>query len=90
MKLIDIDNLAPIDSHIHYIKNYKGRAVLMDMKSNIFRYEILFSIEYDPVGPPKIKVNFKEHPNFPILVIMPKIKKRINELSDKGMLSSIS
>ncbi|MBN2544375.1 MAG: hypothetical protein JXB50_01175 [Spirochaetes bacterium] len=89
MKIIDIDNIQPIDSHVHYIKSYKGRAVLMDLKSKIFRYEIEFSIEHNPIEPPKIKVNFKEHPHFPVLTLITKIKHKICEMDEKGIFATL-
>lgn len=89
MKIIDIDNIQPVESHIHYIKNYKGRVVFMDTKSKIFRYEIEFSIEHNPIEPPKIKINFKEHPHVPVLTLITKIKHKINEMNEKGIFATL-
>lgn len=89
MKIIDIDNIKPVESHVHYIKKYKGRAVLMDLKSKIFRYEIEFSIEHNPIDPPKIKVSFKEHPQFPVLTLITKIKNKINDMNEKGIFATL-
>lgn len=90
MKLIDIDNLILIDNNIHYIKKYKARAVLMDMRSHIFKYEINFSIEYSPVDPPKIKIGFNEHPHFPIATLTQKIKTKISDMDKAGMFTFLT
>jgi len=88
MKLIDIDKLVVIDNHIHYLKVYRGSVILMDKSSKIYRFNIQFSIEYKPIGNPDIAVKFLDHPHFPITGIMKKVKKRIQELDDKGILSN--
>lgn len=90
MKLIDIDQIQREESQIHYIKNYRARAIFMDLRSNIFKYEIHFSLEYSPVGPPKIKIKFKDNPHFPLVALMTKVKDKIKDMNEKGVFASIN
>jgi hypothetical protein len=87
MKLIDIDRLEISKSHIHYIKSYKGRVILMNKQAEILSYYIQFSLEHKPVGLPEIKINFIENPHLPMDEVMPKIISKIYELNDKGALA---
>lgn len=89
MKLIDVDKIKVIENHIHYIKLYEASAVLMDLKSNIYRFEIKFTIEHKPIGSPQVTVTFKEHPHFPIAALISKIKAKIYELDSNGILASV-
>ncbi len=86
MKLIDVDNIEAIKSDIHYIKIYKGSAVLMDDSLKIFRFNIEFTIEHKPIGEPLIKIKFIEHPHFTITDLIQKMKKKIFEMDSKGAL----
>ena len=90
MNLIDIDRLKVIENHIHYIKMYEGSAVLIDLKSKVFRFNIKFTIEHRPVGTPIVKVNFLEHPHFPVIDLVKKVKKKVYEMDDKGVLSALN
>jgi hypothetical protein len=87
MKIIDIDRLEMLFSHIHYIKRYKGRIVMMNKQAEIERINIQFSIEHKPLGLPDVKINFEDKPHFPVEELLPKIKNKIYELNDKGALS---
>lgn len=89
MKLIDIDRLKPIESHIHYIKIYKGSAILMDMQHRIHRFNVEFTIEYKPIGNPEIQIKFIDHPHFPIINIVKKMKTKILDLDTKGILEEV-
>jgi hypothetical protein len=89
MKIIDIDNITLIDSHIHYRKEYEGSAVLMDKMSKIIRNNIKFSIEYKPIGDPDIKVVFPESPNFPTTELIPKLKEKIHKMDQNGTLAAL-
>jgi hypothetical protein len=89
MKLVDIDKLVALDSHIDYIKKYQGSVIFMNKQMQIYRYNIKFVIEYKPIGDPDIKINFLEHPHFPIVNLISKIKKKIQELDYNGILSTI-
>ncbi len=90
MKLIDVDKLEVIDSHIHYIKIYKGSAIFLDNRANICRFEVKFSIEYKPIGDPEIKIQFIDKPDFmQDASVLDKVKRKITELDDKGVLSDV-
>lgn len=86
MKLIDIDRIHITDNHIHYINMYEGSAILMNSESRLFRFNINFSVEHKPVGTPAVKVKFIEHPHFPIIGLIKKIKSKILEMDKKGVL----
>lgn len=90
MKLIDIDRLKEIDSHIHYIKIYRGSTILMGTNSQIFRFEVEFSVEHKPIGPPEIKISFIEHPHFPLATIIKKMKDKIMDMNNNGVLATIN
>lgn len=90
MKLIDIDQIKSEESHIHYIKNYNARAIFMDLRSKIFKYEINFSLEYNSLGPPIVKVKFKDNPHFPVTQLISKIKQKILEMNEKGVFTAIN
>ncbi len=89
MELIDVDRIKVVENYIHYIKTYNASAVLMDKKSKIFRFDIRFSIEHKPVGIPEVKIKFIEHPHFPILGLIKKIKMKIYEMDKRGILSGV-
>lgn len=89
MKVIDIDRLKLIDNHIHYIKEYEGSVIIMDKMMKIRRSNIKFSIEYKPVGPHEIKINYFEAGDLPQDTILPKIKERINKLDKDGTLAAL-
>ena len=89
MNVIDIDTIKTVDSHIHYLKKYEGRAILMDKKSQIVRHHITFSIEYGALGEKNILVDFPEKPDLPVESLIPKILKRIIELDKSGILANL-
>jgi hypothetical protein len=90
MKLIDIDRLKMIESHIHYRKLYEASAVLMDKSARIKRTDIKFSVEYKPVGDPDIKVEFVNQPDFPAESVIPKIIDKISVMDSSGILAGLS
>jgi hypothetical protein len=90
MKLIDVDKIKAMESHIHYIKIYQGSAIFLDNNAKICRHDIKFSIEYKPIGEPDIKIHFLDKSEFHSNdTIMEKIKKKISELDNKGILSEV-
>jgi len=89
LKLIDIDRLEPVENHIHYIKEYEGSAILMNPRSEISRYKIKFSIEHKPIGEPVIEVKFLDDPDSQVVKIIDKIKQKIHNMNDSGILSSL-
>ncbi len=50
MKLIDIDRIHYLESHIFYIKEFDASVVVMDNRMQIHRYDMRFAIEYKPLG----------------------------------------
>ena len=88
MKIIDIDRLKILDSHIYYIKEYVGSAVLIDNFMKICRSDIKFSIEYKPVGENEIKVSFFQDQS-KLDKLLPKLKEKIAKLDQDGVLSNL-
>ncbi len=86
MKLIDIDKIEEIETHIHYIKSYKGSVILMDRHSKMFRCNVNFSFEHRPMGDPVIKVSFLEHPHIPVIVLIKQVKEKLLEMNKKGII----
>ena len=50
MKLIDIDRIHYLESHVFYIKEFDSSVVVMDNRMQIHRYDMRFAIEYKPLG----------------------------------------
>lgn len=88
MKLIDIDKIEEQKSHIHYIKEYKASAILMDKKAALSRLNIQFSIEYRPLGSPVVNVKFAEQPHFSTNELIENVKIKINEMEKSGSLNA--
>ena len=88
MKLIDIDKIEEQKSHIHYIKEYKASAIIMDKKATLSRFNIQFSIEYRPLGSPVINVKFIEQPHFSTNELIENVKIKINEMEKNGALNA--
>jgi len=88
MKIIDIDRLKILDSHIYYIKEYEGSAVLMDNFMKVCRSDIKFSIEYKPVGEHDIRVSFFQEES-KLEKLLPKLKEKISKLDQDGVLSNL-
>ena len=58
MKLIDIDRIHYLESHIFYIKEFDSSVVVMDRRMQIHRYDMRFAIEYTPLG--ETRITFKQ------------------------------
>ncbi len=90
MRVIDIDQINNIENHIHYIKEYEGRLVLMDKMARIIRNPIKFSIEYKPMGAPDIKINLPENSLITETdPILSKVIEKIHKLDTDGTLSAL-
>jgi hypothetical protein len=89
MTIIDIDRLEIMESHIHYLKEYKGSLVFMDKKHSIHRSKIEFSIEYKALQDPTITVTFTDELPFPVDQLVPKIEKKIRDLDGRGTLAAL-
>jgi hypothetical protein len=89
MKLIDIDQIQELDTHIHYIKSYKGSVILMDRHSKMFRFNVNFSFEHRPMGDPIIKINFLEHPHFPVIGLIKEVRAKLLEKNRNGIIFSL-
>ena len=88
MTVIDIDKIEEIETQVHYIKSYNGSVILMDRHSKIFRFNVNFSFEHRPIGDPVIKVNFLEHPHFPVIGLEARVKTKLLEKSKNGIINS--
>ena len=58
MKLIDIDRIHYLESHVFYIKEFDASVVVMDNRMQIHRYDMRFAIEYKPLG--DTNITFKQ------------------------------
>ena len=58
MKLIDIDRIHYLESHVFYIKEFNASVVVMDNRMQVHRYDMRFAIEYKPLG--DTNITFKQ------------------------------
>ena len=58
MKLIDIDRIHYLESHVFYIKEFDASVVVMDNRMQVHRYDMRFAIEYKPLG--DTNITFKQ------------------------------
>lgn len=88
MRIVDIDKLILLDSHIYYIKRYKGSVALLNDTSRVIRVDIQFAIEYKPMGEPTVsleKLDLEECPEKLQLAI----KTKILNMDKEGVFSSV-
>ena len=81
MKLIDIDRIHYLESHVFYIKEFDSSVVVMDKRMQVRRYDMRFAIEYKPLG--DTTITFKQM-SPELEPIKDKIRTKIQAMDQDG------
>jgi hypothetical protein len=85
MKIIALKEIERKDVPIYYRRLFSG-IVVLDIMDKEAERRIDFSIETKPTGHKEITVTFMEAVDYPLLPLMRKLKKYIDDLDNNGEL----
>lgn len=87
MKLLEIRNITRKEMPLHYMNEFYGSAVFLEsFSSRKVEKRLMFTVEKPAIGVLKIKVNFLDDLNYPLVPILKNIKSHIADMAQKGKL----
>ncbi len=86
MKLLDINDVAYIESPVLYFREYTGLALfkMADKKSKEIR--IKFTLESQSMGPPLVNIEFTDSVDYPLMPLIRSLKSQVMKLDKNGGL----
>ena len=86
MKLLDINDIAYMESPVLYFREYTALALfeMADKKSKEIR--IKFTLESQSMGQPLVNVEFTDSVDYPLLPLIRSLKSQVMKLDKRGEL----
>lgn len=86
MKLLDINDIAYLESPVLYFREYTGFALfeMADKKSEGIR--IKFTLESQSMGRPLVNIEFTDSVDYPLMPLIRSLKRHVMKLDKNGGL----
>lgn len=86
MKLLDINDIAYLESPVLYFREYTGLALfeMADKKSEGIR--IKFTLESQSMGRPLVNIEFTDSVDYPLMPLIRSLKSHVMKLDKNGGL----
>ena len=86
MELIDIKNIAYIESPVLYFREYAGLALFEMADKESKEIKIKFTLESQSMGSLLVNIEFTDNVDYPLLPLIRSLKSHIMKLDKNGEL----